>query len=307
MNELKIGIALPNFLPGTNAEAIEAAVETAERLGWHSAMTTDHLLVPRDDAHLYGTIFEALATIAYLAARTERLRLGTSVLVVPMRNAVVLAKELASIDALSRGRLIAGVGIGWNEAEFGNVGVAERFHRRGAYLEETIRLWRHLWSGSEEPFEGRFHSFREFVFGPLPAQEGGPPIWIGARSEPAVRRAGRLADAYQSSAAGPDVYAQRIPILRGGAAEAGGRPLPMLSARVTVRFDRPPSASGYTVNGDDDAVAAELRRFVELGVEHLLVAFGEVKPERVVAAMERFDREIRPRLAQTAAAGATAG
>ena len=295
MNDLKIGIALPNFLPGANAEGIEAAAETAERLGWHSAMTTDHILVPRDAAAMYGTVFEALSTIAYLAARTERLLLGVSIIVVPMRNAVVLAKELASIDVLSRGRLIAGVGIGWNEGEFANVGAAERFHQRGAYLAETIRLWRHLWSGLKGPFEGRFFSFRDFAFGPLPVQEGGPPIWIGARSEPAVRRAGRLADVYQSSATPPDAYAGRIPILR-AAAEAAGRPMPMLSARVVVRFDQPASTSGYTVAGDDPAVAAELRRFLELGVEHLLVAFGEVKAERVVGAMERFDREIRPRL-----------
>ena len=300
MNELDLGIALPNFLPGASAEGVEAAAATAERLGWHSAMTTDHVLVPRDAAALYGDVLEALATIAYLAARTERLRLGVSIVVVPMRNAVVLAKELATIDLLSRGRLIAGVGIGWNEGEFANLGLAERFHERGAYLAEAIRLWRHLWSGSQEPFEGRFFTFRDFVFGPLPAQPGGPPIWIGARSEPAVRRAGRLADVYQSSATPPDAYAQRIPILR-AAAEAAGRPMPGLSARVVVRFDQPPGPSGYTVSGDDEAVAAELRRFLALGVEHLLVAFGEVTPERVVAAMERFDREVRPRLASSAA------
>jgi len=295
MNDLKLGIALPNFLPGANAEGVEAAAEAAERLSWHSAMTTDHVLVPRDAAAQYGDVLEALSTIAYLAARTERLRLGVSIVVVPMRNAVILAKELATIDVLSRGRLIAGVGIGWNEVEFANVGVAPRFHQRGAYLAETIRLWRHLWSGADGPFEGRFFTFRDFVFGPLPVQEGGPPIWIGARSEPAVRRAGRLADVYHSSATPPDAYAQRIPVLR-AAAEAAGRPMPALSARVVVRFDQQPSASGYIVAGDEEAVASELGRFLELGVEHLLVAFGEVTPERVVGAMERFDREVRPRL-----------
>jgi len=204
VSDLKLGIALPNFMPGANAEGVEAAAESAERLGWHSAMTTDHILVPRDAAAIYGDVLEALATIAYLAARTERLLLGVSIVVVPMRNAVILAKELATIDVLSRGRLIAGVGIGWNEGEFANLGVPGRFHQRGAYLAETIRLWRHLWSGSTEPFEGRFFTLRDFVFGPLPVQPGGPPIWIGARSEPAVRRAGRLADVYQASAAPPD-------------------------------------------------------------------------------------------------------
>jgi probable F420-dependent oxidoreductase len=305
MNDLRLGIALPNFQRGANVEAVEAAAATAERLGWHSAMTTDHVLIPRDAAATYGDMLEALATVAFLAARTVRLVLGTSVLVVPMRNAVLLARELATIDLLSRGRLVVGVGIGWNEGEFANLGVPERFHQRGRYTEEAIQLWRHLWSGSEEPFEGRFFSFDDFAFGPPPVQLGGPPIWIGGRREPAVRRAGRLAAVYQSSATSPDDYAERIVILR-AAAEAAGRPMPGLSARVVVRFEEPAPPSGYVVSGDDETIAIELQRFLDLGVRHLLLAFGEVEAARVVAAMERFDREIRPRLAATtpAAAGA---
>jgi probable F420-dependent oxidoreductase len=299
MSDLKLGIALPNFILGANVEAIDAAAATAERLGWHSAMTTDHVLVPRDAAPQYGDVFEALATVAYLAGRTERLLLGTSVIVVPMRNAVLLAKELASIDVLSGGRLIVGVGIGWNEPEFGNVGVGERFHQRGRYLDEAIAVWRHLWSGSREPFAGRFSSFSDFAFGPLPVQAGDLPIWIGGRSEAAVRRAGRVADGYQSTSTPPDAYAERIPILR-EAARAAARPMPMLSARVVVRFDEAPPPSGYVAAGDDDAVAGELRRFLALGVEHLLISFNEVRAERVVAAMERFDRAVRPRLGRPA-------
>jgi probable F420-dependent oxidoreductase len=305
VSEVQLGIALPNFQRGANREAVVAAAETAERLGWHSAMTTDHVLIPRAVAETYGDMLEALATLAYLAARTERILLGTSVLVVPMRNAVLLARELATIDRLSRGRLLVGVGLGLYEGEFANLGVAENFHRRGRYTEEAIALWRHLWSGSDAPFEGRFFSFRDFAVGPPPTHPGGPPIWIGGRSEAAVRRAGRLAEAYQSSSTSPEAYAERIPILRAAAA-AAGRAMPRLSARVVVRFDEAPSTSGYTVSGDDDAIAAELGRFLDLGVEHLLVAFGAVQAEAVVARMERFDRAIRPRLtvSSVAAAGA---
>ena len=292
---MKIGIVLPTFPRGATAEGIEAAAEAAERLGWASAWTTDHVLVGRADRATYGHLYEAVTTTAYVAGRTSRLLVGTSVIVVPLRDAVVLAKELAAIDALSRGRLIVGVGVGWSEHEFANVGAADRFHVRGAYLEETIRLWRHLWSGVVAPFEGRFHRFDDFVFSPLPARPGGPPIWIGARAEAALARAGRLADAYHSSQTDPDTYAARIPVIR-AAAEAAGRPMPALTARVTVRFDRTPPRSGYLVTGDDAAVAAELRRFGDLAVEHLVVGFGETDPGRVVASMERFDREVRPLL-----------
>jgi alkanesulfonate monooxygenase SsuD/methylene tetrahydromethanopterin reductase-like flavin-dependent oxidoreductase (luciferase family) len=127
-------------------------------------------------AEEYGTLLEAVTTLAYLGGRTRTIRLGASVIVVPMRNAVVLARELATIDVLTRGRLIAGVGVGWSEEEFRNVGTADRFRTRGAFTDETIAVWRHLWSGSSQPFEGRFHRFSDHAFLPLPARGGTLPV-----------------------------------------------------------------------------------------------------------------------------------
>ena len=151
-------------------------------------------------------------------------------IVVPQRQAVVLAKELATLDALSRGRLIVGVGGGWDRVEFGNLGVSDRFAVRGAYLDEAVRLWRHLWGGATTPFHGRFHHIDDFVFEPLPPQGAGLPIWFGGRAEAALQRAGRLGDGYHSSTTAPAKYAEQIPIIR-AAAEAAGRPMPGLSAR----------------------------------------------------------------------------
>ena len=145
------GLCLPNFPDGASVEGIEAAAGVAARLGWSTVWTTDHVLVPGSAAADYGRIYDAILTLAWVGANQPGIRLGTSVIVVPQRNAVVLAKELASLDALSGGRVVFGVGVGWNEAEFSNLGMADRFHVRGAYLDETIRLWRHLWSGSTEP------------------------------------------------------------------------------------------------------------------------------------------------------------
>src|SRR3954454_10177033 len=160
---MRYGLALPNFTSLASTEAIDAAADAADRLGFESVLTTDHVLVDRgDQAAEYRTNFDAIGTLAWVGAKHPGLRLGTSVLVVPQRNAVVLAKELATVDALSSGRLIVGVGIGWSEAEFANLGAADRFHVRGAYLDETIRLWRHLWSGSRESFDGRFHKLDDF-------------------------------------------------------------------------------------------------------------------------------------------------
>ncbi|MDO8483835.1 MAG: TIGR03619 family F420-dependent LLM class oxidoreductase [Candidatus Limnocylindrales bacterium] len=288
---MDFGLCLPNFPDGASPEGIEAAAEVAERLGWSTVWTTDHVLVPREDAGDYGQIYEAILTLAWVGARHPGLRLATSVIVVPQRNAVLLAKELATLDSLSGGRVIAGVGVGWNGVEFANLGAEDRFHVRGAYLDETIRLWRHLWSGSAEPFRGRFHEIEDFAFGPLPDQGASLPILVGGRAERALRRAGELGNGYHSSASSPSQYAQRIPIVR-AAAEAAGRSMPWLSARVRVEFDG--ATAEYAMRGSADEIAAEVRAFADIGVTHLALWFGTTDPVELVARAERFSREVVP-------------
>lgn len=289
------GICLPNFPAGATPEGLEAAADIAERLGWTTVWTTDHVLVPHDAAEDYGRIYDAILTLAWIGARHPGVRLATSVIVVPQRNAIVLAKELASLDSLTGGRVIAGVGVGWNRAEFANLAAADRFQVRGAYLDETIALWRHLWSGSSEPFRGRFHDLDDFVFGPLPDQGAGLPIVIGGRAEPALKRAGRLGDGYHASVSSPDQYAERLPVIR-AAAEAAGRPMPSLSARARVEFDAAAGA-GYAMRGSAEAIATEVRKFSEIGVSHLALWFGTTDPDEVVARAERFAREVAPLVA----------
>jgi len=287
----RFGLCIPNLRDGATKEGIDASIELAERLGWDSIWTTDHLLpdttAPSAD---YSTIYEALATLAYAAGRSASLGLGSSVIVAPMRSAVVLAKEVATIDSLSAGRFTFGVGIGWSETEFGNVGAADRFHRRGAYLDESIAIWRHLWSGSREPFHGRFHSFDDFAFAPLPAQGAALPIWIGGRSEPAFRRAGRLADGYHATGTSPADFAARLPVIR-AAADAAGRPMPSLSARCRVAFDAPQGPQ-YMLCGSPAEMAADVAAFADIGVSLIAVDLRETDPERLAQAMERFDRDV---------------
>lgn len=286
------GLVLPSLGDDANLAGLETAIDLAARHGFTDVWTTDHILVGHDAAEDYGRLYEAVTTLAWAAARNGQLRLGASVIVVPMRESVLLAKQLATVDALSRGRLIAGVGVGWNRHEFANVGADARFEVRGAYLEETINLCRHLWSGSTAPFEGRFARFDDFVFGPLPDQGASLPIWIGARDERALRRVGRLADGYHSSATSPSSYGPRIPIIR-AAAEAAGRPMPRLSARVRVELGAAPE-SFFTLHGSADDVAAGIREYAALGVDHLALAFPPRDGAALVEAVERFVSEVRP-------------
>lgn len=287
---MRASIVLPTMPAGANPEGIEAAAETAERLGWHAAWTTDHLLVPRAAAADYGEIYDVLITLGWVGAKYRRLLLGTSVIVVPMRNPVVLAKQIASLDALTGGRVIAGVGVGWNETEFRNVGEADRFGVRGVFLDEVIRLWRHLWSGSSDPFSGRFLAFDDFAFGPLPVRREALPIVVGGRDPRALRRAGRLGDGYHASSRSPAQVAQSAPLIREAAVEAG-REEPQLSARVSVRFAGP-LPGPYGMSGTPDEMIAEIRAFEAAGVTEIAYAFGQTGPEAVRNDMERFDREV---------------
>lgn len=293
---MDFGIVLPTMPRGATVEGLEAAGEAALRFGWSTVWTTDHIIPgrgPKGDDEEYAFIFEAITTLAYMGGHFPQLRLGTSAICVPMRNnATLLAKELATVDALTHGRLTVALGIGDEEdkPEYANLGSLDRFRQRGAYMEEAIHLWRHLWAGKREPFEGRFHHLTDYEFGPLPAQGARLPIWTGGRSEAAYRRAGRVSDGYHASQTGPDDLRPRLPVIR-AEAEAVGRPMPTLSIRTRVK---PGAARGpvYALTGAPADMLADLRAFRELGVQHIAVLLQGSTPEKVSAAAEWFACEV---------------
>jgi probable F420-dependent oxidoreductase len=293
-----VGLILPTKRAGAGPRAILATAQAADRLGWRTICGDDHLVVPRADGATYGTIFEILTTLAWLAGQTTRVLLQPSVIVVPQRNAVVVAKELATLDALTGGRVVAGVGLGWNVREYETLGMADRFHVRGAYLDEAIALWRHLWSGTDAPFHGRFHDIDDAIFDPLPAQGAALPIVVGGRSDHAVRRAGRLGDGYQLSQNGPAGMAARLPVLR-SAAEAAGRPVPRLSARAPIYFGAPPPGhTAAAIHGSIDEIGGVVDAWVALGLDELLIDLDETDPGRAVEKLERLHADVLvPRVA----------
>lgn len=296
MRDMEFGLILPTMPRGATVEGIEAAAEAAQRFGWTTVWTTDHIIPgrgPLGDEEEYAYIFEAITTLAYIGGRFPNLRIGVSAICVPMRNnAPLLAKELATVDALTAGRLTVALGIGDEEdrPEYTNLGSIERFRQRGAYLEESIHLWRHLWAGKREPFVGRFHRLTDFSFGPLPAQGARLPIWTGGRSEAAYRRAGRISDGYHASQTGPDDLRQRLPII-GAEAESAGRPMPALSIRARVK---PGSARGpiYALTGSPAAMLADLHAFYHLGVQHIALLLEGNTPEKITVAAEWLAREV---------------
>jgi alkanesulfonate monooxygenase SsuD/methylene tetrahydromethanopterin reductase-like flavin-dependent oxidoreductase (luciferase family) len=301
--DVRFGLVLPTIGAGAGPDSLEAAAAAVAAAGWSSVWATDHLLVPAGpEADEYGWVLEATSALTWVAARFPGLRVGFSVLIPAMRDAPLLAKQLATIDHLTGGRLTVGVGVSDRHdlLEYENLGKADRFERRGAYLDEAIALWRHLWSGSLEPFEGEFHRLRDYNFRPLPPQGAALPIWCGGRSDRALRRAARLADGYHAAQTGPDDIRARLPKLL-AAAEAGGRPPVTVSVRVRVRLDLDPIGV-YSLHGAPAGMVEEVLDFAAAGVDELVVVFKETGPAALAASIERFDAEVaRPALARLGA------
>jgi probable F420-dependent oxidoreductase len=188
------GVILPNYGTNSNPKAIRRTAELAEELGFDSVWTTEHIIVGPDAIDPYGRVYDPLVTLGWIAGLTERVGLGTSIVLVPLYNPMHLAKEVATLQELSGGRFRLGVGMGWHHAEFEFMGIP--FEGRGRRADEAIRLMRALWSG-EKNFEGKLWSFHDATAEPHPSPQ--PEVWVGGSSERAVRRARELGDVWHPS------------------------------------------------------------------------------------------------------------
>ncbi len=294
---MRFGVTLPTYPAGATIEGFVQVAQAAERLGFSSIWTTDHVILPPDQAGPYAEIFEALLTLAYLAPLTNTVKLGISVIVVPQRNGVVLAKELATLDQLCRGRLIAGVGAGWSETEFSMLGAGDRFRVRGAYLDETLRMWKHLWTTPDAPFQERYYTLPPAAFGPGPVRAGGPPIWVGGPSEGARRRAGRYGDAWHPVGISASDLAEKAVLVR-ETAEAAGRPAPEIAPRLPIQFGEATVAMSAnpmeTISGSPAEVTAALAAYADAGVSEIVCMFNSPDGAVVVERMEQFAAEVMP-------------
>jgi probable F420-dependent oxidoreductase len=247
-------VSLGNSGQYAEPRLIVDTARAADELGFRALWTSDHLLAP-STLPQFARVFEPLVVLAHVAAVTTRIRLGTSVIVLPMRSPFVVAKQAATLDAVSGGRLILGVGVGSYGDEYTNVHAD--FASRGKRLDEAIRLFRHLWAGRREPFVGTFYGFEDGVFEPLPPQGERLTLLIGGRSDAALRRAGREADIWQTTTVGPDAFPTAIAKIR---AEPRG-------ARVEV-------GSVYAFNEGVAAAQAAVRTWEAAGAQHLSINFG---------------------------------
>jgi probable F420-dependent oxidoreductase len=199
------GVTLPNYGHDATPDAIRRTAELAEELGFDSVWTTEHIIVGPDAAETYGRVYDPLVTLGWIAASTERIGLGTSIVLVPLHNPMHLAKEVATLQELSGGRFTLGVGMGWHEDEYRFMGVPVK--GRGRRADEAIRLMRALWNG-ERDFDGELWSFHDATFEPQPSTL--PEIWVGGSSDRAIRRVLTLGDAWHPSRGSDADHVRRV-------------------------------------------------------------------------------------------------
>jgi probable F420-dependent oxidoreductase len=288
---MELGIFLPMMGEHASPENIVRVAEDAERAGLGSVWVSERLLRPTvpiamggeggpvmEPPEAFANSYDPLEVLSHVAARTERIRLGTSVLDALFYNPVVLARRIATLDRLSGGRLLAGVGQGWMSQEFEAAGVPMK--RRGAGFEEHLRAMQAVWGPDPVRFEGRHYRIPESGIGPKPVREGGPALLVGSASPAALDRAGRLGAGVTLVIFDWDALAGQIEGYR-RAAQAAGRPAGPIAVQVNGSVTADPLDERMPLTGSAEQVAGDLDRLGTLGADHVFWLQDEEPADRV--------------------------
>ena len=311
------GTSMPSRGDMASPANLRTLAQRAESLGFDSAWVSDHIILPRsvDSFYPYAAngvatfrpdedYYEPLAALNFLAGCTQKIRLGTHVLILPYRNPVLTAKMISTLDVLSEGRFILGAGVGWMEEEFKALGL-DTFAQRGAVTDEYIQLFKELWTKDNPEFQGEHYQLSESGFQPKPVQKPYPPIWIGGHTNPAIRRAAKYGDGWMPiglrppAILEPEELAEKIARLRRLTMEAG-RPEDAVSLCFStgVTFDDSPGATRRMMSGRAEQIAADLRQYQDLGIRNFILGFAGDSVAAVDEAMEQFSKQVMPLIPQ---------
>ena len=293
-------MVLPSYSTKATPGGIRETAIMAEGLGFDSVWTTDHLMVASDtqpvaaaftDGFPYRSIFEAINTLSWIAGFTASVRLGISVLILPQRHPVSVAKEIATLDALSGGRCILGLGLGWVREEFEYLNADYR--NRAAFFEEGVRVLRTLWTSPLQPFVGNYYNFAGHAFAPPPLQAGGPPLWIGGNSAAAVRRAAAFGDAWHPATISPLLFDELGQMLQ----ELTARKVD-LTLRAVVRaiggLRETPRGPVYVLGSSSSEMSMDIAKFSAAGCCYICLDFWDRDLDTQYAVMKRFAAEVMP-------------
>jgi probable F420-dependent oxidoreductase len=267
---MKVGVHLPQYGRVAGPDAITRAARHAEELGFVDLWVSDHVVHPAAQSYPSPYLFDPMVTLTWAAAVTDRIGLGTSVLVVPTHNPLELSNSLASLDALSGGRVTIVVGVGWSELEYQALGYD--FHNRGERLDEAIDLFRTVWTEDPVSFHGKHTSFDDMRILPKPSHP--IPVWIGGSSEPAYRRVAERGDGYQAVGLTPEQAAPVVARIR--------RDHPDADFPVSLR-------TGWDPQGmDHGLIREELAGYTEAGVQHIVSAPWRKDPDEWLESMDQL-------------------
>lgn len=273
---MRLGIHLPQYGRAASPEAIRSVAMRAEALGVADVWVSDHIVQPADQKYPSPYLYEPLLSLAWAAAATERVGIGTSVLVVPQYHPLQLANSIASLDRMSAGRLTVVAGVGWSEAEFDALG--QGFADRGARMDEAIDVMRTVWVDDPATFHGEHYSFDDLRV--LPQPDRSIPIWIGGMSRPARRRAATRGDGFQAISTPADELAPVVAELR---ADRSGDDF-VVSYRT-----------GWDPQGMDAAqIRDECQAYAEAGVQHVVSAPWRTNVDDWIRSMELLVDIVEP-------------
>ena len=300
---MKFGIMLPHYRQVASTEAITRFAKEAEDLGYHSVWVTDQIIVPNEDVDRFGPVFyECLTVLAFVAGITSTIRIGSSVIVLPYRSPIHVAKIASTIDALSNGRLLLGVGIGGVESEFKQIGAS--WTERGDLSDEAIRIFKELWTSDEPSMKTENYQFSEIQFYPKPVQKPHLPLWIGGNSRRALRRVVEFGDVWHPSRVNLELLAELAPQLWRLAERAGRDPHEIgIAVRQPLKIASDPafSTSEWPLLGSVAKIVDNIGRFRDAGVGYLVMdtfygipELHDETAESIMATMDRFAAEVIP-------------
>jgi probable F420-dependent oxidoreductase len=302
---MHFGLSLPHFRRVASPEAIRRLAQRAEDLGYEGIWVSDHIVIPHAAVERFGSMFyEPLTVLAFAAACTSRVRLGTTVLILPYRNPIVTAKVLATLDVLSGGRVTAGMAVGWTEDEFRALGVS--FQERGALSDEYIAAFKVLWRQDKPAFLGQYVRFENIAFEPKPVQKPHIPIWIGGNSKRAIRRAVALGDCWHPTRPLVDDVKAGLAYLREVCAQRGRDPRSlMIAVRQPLKFYDGAEASvrRRPLLGSTQKIIDDIGHYRNAGVQYMLLDTFYSSPELeyetaedMFETIERFAADVMPKI-----------
>jgi len=287
---MRFGVALPHANAYTDPDTFAALARRMEVAGYDSLWVSDHIIVPEGHGYIPEVMSEPLAVLTQLACVTERVTIGTSVLIAPYRNPVFTAKFLSSVDVVSKGRLVVGVGIGWMPEEFGALSVA--FEERAARTDECIRVWNNLWTTETSTFDGHWTHYERMRMFPkaAPSREGKIPVWVGGNTPAAIRRAAVLGDGWHPINLSPEELAVGASSYR-TQCQADGRPAGPVCMR---HMPGGRTADGDRFRGSADEQASDLQAYAAAGLDELMLSWRARSADELGDKLEAFLRDVVP-------------